>query len=185
MPDEPPAFPKPRARGGGQYREPARIAPAETESRPRVVVSRPDPLVAPTTSSDKAPSQPSDRRALEARTNGPSPELARELLAPLPIDAERTYWEKHRFFYRHPRLSAAFLLGSSCFLVGPSLASHGAYVSTRGLVLGSAFGLSGAWVLVAGAPLDPDGRPPGWWQAGFIGCMAAGFVLGAVLSALL
>lgn len=175
MSDQPPAFPKPRARGGGQYREPARVAPTETESRPRVVVSRPEPVAAPTTSRDETAS----------RTNGPSPELARELLAPLPIAAERTYWEKHRFFYRHPRLSAIFLLGSSCFLVGPSLASHGAYVSTRGLVLGSAFGLSGAWVLVAGAPLGPDGHPPGWWQAGFIGCMAAGFVLGAILSAIL
>ena len=175
MSDEPPAFPKPRARGSGQYREPARPAPVETAARPRVVVSRPAPVVDLTSSSDKAP----------PRTNGPSPELARELLAPHPVDAERTYWEKHRFFYRHPRLSAAFLLVGSCFLVGPSLASHGAYVSTRGLLLGAAFGLSGVWVLGAGAPLDPDGRPPGWWQAGFVGCMAGGFALGAVLSALL
>ena len=154
MSDEPPAFPKPRTRGG--YREPAR--PSEVK-RPPVVVSRPDPLEADS-------STPTDTNTKTPRT--PSPELARELLAPLPIHAERTYWEQHRFFYRHPRLSAAFLLGGACFLVGPSLASHGAYVSTRGLVLGSAFGLSGVWVLAAGAPLERSGHPPGWWQAGFV-----------------
>lgn len=175
MSDEPPAFPKPRARGGGHYREAARVAPVETEARPRVVVSRPDPVEAAPT--------PTDTNTKTPRT--PSPELARELLAPLPIHAERTYWEKHRFFYRHPRISAAFLLGGSCFLLGPSLASHGAYVSTRGLVLGAAFGLSGVWVLAAGAPLERNGHPPGWWQAGFVGCMAAGFLIGLALSALL
>jgi hypothetical protein len=172
MPDEPPAFPKPRARGGREYREPARVAPVDAEPRARVVVSRPEPVVEPVTSRSKP-------------SREPSPELARELLAPHPIHAERTYWEKHRFFYRHPRLCAVFLLVGSCFLVGPSLASHGAYASTRGLVLGAAFGLSGIWVLGAGAPLDPDGHPPGWWQAGFVGCMAAGFALGAVLAAVL
>lgn len=171
MPDEPPAFPKPRTRGG--YREAAR--PSEV-TRPPVIVTRPDP-VAP------EGSPPTDANAYAKRPSAPSPELARELLAPL--DVERTYWQRHRFFYRHPRISATGLLVGSVLLTGPSLASHGAYVSTRGLILGAAFGLSGVWVLVAGAPLERDGRPPGWWQAGFFGCMAAGLALGLTLSAVL
>ena len=164
MSDEP-AFPKPRPKDSA-YRE-AAPAPAEP-TKPKVVATRP----VPPTESDPLFVAPSEEKKLAAE----------HLL--VPMAAERTYWQKQQFIVRHPRITgAAFFVGSVVLLV-PSCASrlegfH--YGASSTSVFGSVFLTTSLWLLVAGAPLRNDGRPPPWWSTGIVVCAVAGGLVGLLL----
>ncbi len=149
MSDEP-AFPKPPPRPS-VYRAPAAGASQEPARRSPVVVTRPEPP-----SEAPEPARPRDR-------------------APVPIHAERMFWQRQRFMVRHPRLSALVLLLLGAFALAPSVAAKLEHVHVRGGRL-SLFGTialaTGAWLLVAGAAPGPDGRLPRWWRVGLVAVAA-------------
>ncbi len=158
-----PHFPPPRPKGGA-YRAPAEtpLAPAEAPAAPSpVVVHRPD---AP-------PDSAASRRASAARTlvEGSS--------------RERTFWARHRFFARHPRLVGGFSAAAGGFLTASNVGTllNGGYYSPRGTVLGALALVVGLYALVFGYPLDDDGRVPRWYAFGLAGAVGAGALLGGLL----
>jgi len=163
MSDEP-VFPKPRPKGSA-YREAAPV-PAEPP-KPKVVATRPEPPTEP----DPLVLAPAEEKL-----------AAQQLL--VPMAAERTYWQKQQFIVRHPRITgAAFFVGSVVLLV-PSVASRlegYRYGASSTSVSGCVFLTTSLWLLVAGAPLRADGRPPPWWSTGIAVCAVAGGVVGLFL----
>lgn len=167
MSDEP-AFPKPRPKSSG-YREPAVLPTVRVEARRSapVVVARPEP--------PKTGEEPSPFRAGEKLG-------ARDLL--VPIDAERTYWQRERFVVRHPRLSGVILLVGSTVALVPTVTMRLERIRYDGgsfALLGAVSFTTAIWLLVAGAPFRGDGRPPAWWVAGLIGCSVVGLLLDLTL----
>jgi hypothetical protein len=164
MSDEP-VFPKPRPKGSA-YREAAPV-PAEP-TKPKVVATRPEP-----------PTEPGPIVLASSEPNKLAPE---HLL--VPMAAERTYWHKQQFIVRHPRITgAAFFVGSIVLLV-PSVVSRiegHRYGASSTTVSGSIFLTTSLWLLVAGAPLRADGRPPPWWSTGIGVCAVVGGVVGLFL----
>ena len=180
MSDEP-VFPKPRPKGSA-YREAAPV-PAEPP-KPEVVATRPEPptdpgpiVLASSEQNKLAPEHILASMAAE-RTYWQEQELL------VPMADERTYWQKQQFIVRHPRITgAAFFVGSVGLLV-PSVVSRlegHRYGASSTTVTGSVFLTTSLWLLVAGAPLRADGRPPPWWSTGIAVCAVAGGLVGLFL----
>lgn len=139
-----PFFPPPKPKGGA-YREPER--PIRTDAEPprkRVVVTRPSEVDAPLTREEKVGSLLEDARD------------------------ERGFWERHSFWANHPRITGAFLLVAGGVLSVPVIEAARAHVSyrVRGSSIGVLMAATGLWSLVAGYPVEHDGRFPRWWVVG-------------------
>jgi hypothetical protein len=150
-----PFFPPPKKKGDA-YREPARIiVPAAEPSPKRIVVSRAIEDDAPETREEKVGSLLEDARD------------------------ERGFWERHSFWANHPRITGAIL-----FVVGGVLSipvieaarAHAGY-RMRGSALGVLMASTGLWSLIAGYPVERDGRFPRWWVLGLVVANALGVLL--------
>lgn len=150
MSDEP-FFPPPQKKGA--YREPAEkpvVAGANEEPRTHVVVTRPLEEDAPLTREEKA---------------GELLDAAR---------TERGFWERSSFWANYPRTTGAILAIVGAILSVPLLYGRG---TGRASTLGLFLFVTGFWSLVAGYPVEVDGRFPRWWAYGLIASYAVGTVL--------
>ena len=149
-----PFFPPPQKKDA--YRDPAprpieSPEPAEPERKP-IVVTRATEEDAPLTREEKAGDLVSAARS------------------------ERGFWERNSFWANYPRTTGAVLVVVGGLLSVPLLAG-----GPRGWTRGSTFGVflfvTGFWSLVAGYPVQTDGRFPRWWGIGLLCCYAAGAII--------
>lgn len=147
MADEP-FFPPPPKKGAA-YREAERpiAAPLAGGAEPapkRIVVSRAISEDAPPTREEKIGSLLEDARD------------------------ERGFWERHSFWASYPRVTGALLLMVGGVLSVPMIEAartHAGY-RMRGSSIGILMAATGLWSLVAGYPVERDGRFPRWWAVG-------------------
>lgn len=96
---------------------------------------------------------------------------------------ERTFWQRHRFFARHPRVVGGFLtvVGGAIVISLVDTLLHGGSYSVRGPMLAGPALCVGLWTLAVGYPLDENGDVPIWYKTGLAASTFIGFGFGAVL----
>lgn len=154
-----PFFPPPRPKPTG-YRAPAEVAPPTPEA-PKIVVQRAE--------------LPPDSNAVARRP--PAADFVGL------GQRERTFWQRHRFFARHPRILGGFLTVVGGGLVASLVDTlvHGGTYGVRGPLLAGPALFVGLWSLAVGYPLDEEGNVPTWYKVGLAACTLAGIGFGLVL----
>ncbi len=154
-----PFFPPPRPRPTG-YRAPADATPPLPEAPAKIVVQRAE---LPPDSNAPARPPPAAFAGIGQR--------------------ERTYWQRHRFFARHPRIVGGFLTvvgsGLTASLIDTLL--HGGAYGIRGPLLAGPALFVGLWSLAVGYPLDDEGNVPSWYKLGLFLSTVGGFGFGLAL----
>lgn len=166
-----PYFPKPTGQGAA-YRE------LDTSARASSV---------PDTSTERpVPKMVTRARPPEELYSDPGSAHRKSTPATRHGETEHTFWTRHSFARRHPRLLGALITlpGGLLSAQSVSVALHGGVYSSRASLLGPVALAAGLWLLAAGYPLSPDGHPPSWWVFGYVATIAVGVVLGIVLFAL-
>lgn len=153
MADEP-FFPPPQPKGGA-YREPEKPIASIDPPRKRIVVSRATEVDAPLTREEKVGSLLDDARD------------------------ERGFWERHSFWANYPRITGAFLFVAGGVLSIPMVEAARSHVGyrARGSTIGIFMAATGLWSLVAGYPVERDGRFPRWWVVGLAVTNVVGLLL--------
>jgi hypothetical protein len=134
-----------------------------------------EPAPKPAASLDLLP-QPERKPIVVARAIEEDAPLTREEKAGELVDAARTergFWERHSFWANYPRATGAILTVVGGIL---SVPLFGGFV-TRGSSVGLFLLMTGLWSLVAGYPVERDGRFPRWWALGLFAAWAIGGVV--------